>query len=1175
MSVVEETQSNQTNSKNERIDYSSKIAVYLRLRPMNKLETSKRSKKSVYLHSSSDDNNNIDRVTDLTIDSPLEGEFDFSFDKVRSVEDYSLLIQLLQENDKKRSLNFIILLQIFKEDTKQQEIYDSVSKHAEYLVCGFNTAVICFGQSGTGKSFSMLGENPLNKSVGQKKGAENTKQKDSISDKTGVIPRMAKDIFDHMGKASPVNEFTVRVSYVEIYLEQIRDLLNPSTKFLKINGGEEKSDYERRKGPILEGLTEVCCLEWTELVALLFRGNSFRVVSGERKQTDLNQSHSIFTIKIEQRNINTGRTITSKMHLVDLAGSEPDCNIPKVRSPRRKPKTNPKDRERQLVNRSHVALQNVMSALETYHNPSNHGGLPPPLPPHPDNIPYHESKLTRILWNALGGNSHTTFLLTASVASFNVKSTMGTLRFGQKCMQITNFPFVNIEASPEECNIELEKSKQIQSELLVLIKEIGSEMRRIKDKGVINPVEDEGPLWNRLNEICESNKYFVLDDQSTGVRTNKMSISLQDELKRKEEEVKDLQAKLIKARNARDNAQTQMLEMEGECVFLRNESEEVLAAKKRNTEEMIDAQNEIQRLSQRKLELEHDLRTCRFRENEAITFARLFRRFYRKLLQNNAALGTGSPHEVILKMAGVPNMDDLIDIDVLMYESGLIEEHEVNSNMNAKEYKPSTNAMIRSSALASKAKRQARSQFTRNNSTDMTSVSKNSISTKSGHWDNSSRNNVVVISSSSDSVSGELNPNSNRETISLQSPSDALADKRIDKLERDLLHITRRCIDLQLALNESEEWVELLTLSKNKKKILEENIKLKDQLKKKESDMQAIVWKMNEIQIINDTYNQRFSSREEHISYLEDKLAQLQDKEFIQTQKQQDTERKLQTEIMRLNSLLDAIARVHWQDGKKSQSTRLESRIVIPFQGGSSLEPSVRQNLLRPKEASISGSKTQFSETDSRDGRTTAGISYAPSYGPSVASSIYVDKNLLASHNIKMDDDWRTTAGLSYAPSVPSSSSTASNHNDRTNHNNLNPLFSGGKNINYEPRRLAAKKSVKIMAAVMRKPPSTSSTKTSKQTLLNQQKINGQTNNGDFNPMTPPKASPTKQANTFSPNTVIEIDKQKYLESNKKDMKIPRTPTSSSSNRSIQSVERQKSLNEAKKKLEELELHWK
>jgi hypothetical protein len=499
--------------------------------------------------------------------------------------------------------------------------------------------------------------------------------------------------------------------------------------------------------------------------------------------------------------------------------------------------------------------------------------------------------------------------------------------------------------------------------------------------------------------------------------------------------------------------------------------------------------------------------------------------------------------------------------------------------MDAKEYKPSTNAMIRSSALASKAKRQTRFPFARNNSTDLTSVSKTSISTKSGHFENSTRNNVVVISSNSDSVSGEFAPNSNRETISLQSPSDALADKRIDKLERDLLHITRRCIDLQLALNESEEWVELLTLSKNKKKILEENIKLKDQLKKKDSDMEAIVWKMNEIQIINDTYNQRFSSREEHISYLEDKLAQLQDKEFMQTHKQQDTERKLQTEIMRLNSLLDAITRVHWQDGKKSQNTRLESRIIIPFQGGSSLDPSVRQNLLRPtKEASLSGSKTQFSGSDSRDGRTTAGISYAPSYGPSVASSIYVDKNVSTScNNFKIDDDGRTTAGLSYAPSVPSSSTT-SNRNDRTNQSNINPLFVGGKNIDYEPRRLATKKNVKIMAAIMRKSPYTSSMNSTKHSPVNQQKSNKQTNNGYVNPMTPPQSSPaTRQTDTFSPHAVVEIDDQN-LASNKEDVKIPRTSTTSSSspsNRSRQSIERQKSLNDTKKKLEELELHWK
>lgn len=1074
------------------------VKVYVRFRPMNKLEISRRSHTCVKFHLG--DNNDKYNISDisalmevskngdskieqrnderdnaslrnsnsnsnyLTIDSPFEGEFQFHFDK------------------------------IFKEETKQEEVYDSISIHAKRLINGYNNAVIAFGQSGSGKTTTMMGENPLQQKDSIDETKISSKQNIEILDCTGMIPRMAKEIFDAMKKASPVIEFTVRVSFVEIYLEQIRDLLNPSKRFLKINDGEDKSDYERLKGPILEGLTEICCLDWSEVVGLLFRGNSYRVVSEQRKQTDLNQSHTIFTIKIEQRNKVTERTMTSSMNLVDLAGSELEKQVQKTKTysnttiPLGISKQPVQERERNVINRSHIALKKVIDILEAYHDPSNHNGTKPSLPPHPDDLPYHESKVTRLLCNALGGNCYTTLILTASPATFNISATLATLRFGARCRRIQNFPYVNIEASPEECNIELEKSKKIQSELLILIKQIGIEMKKIKDKGAMtNNFGNDDTLWERLNEICESNKYFVLDEQSENEKSNPISLSLQDELKRKEDEIKELQSKLSETRKARDKAQTQMLEMEGECVFLRNESEEVLEAKKRNTEEIIDAQNEIQRLSQLKLELEHSLRTSQFRETEAVTFTRLFRRFYRKLLQNNAAHGSKNPNEVMLRMAGVPNLDDLIDIDQLMYQSGILEDHEVNSNMDDKEYNPSLNAIVRSSALASKAKRQARLEITRSRShtVDMTSLTDSSrftLSTKSG---NDSLKEVIVVPSEDSSDSPSLGiPTSVSPTNTYSpkgggggqvrfadSPASKLTDKRLNQLDRDLLHITRRCIDLQMALNESEEWIELLTMSKSKSRVLKENTELQKELRKKDSDLKALIWKMNEINILNTTYNQRLTSKEHYINYLEEKLMKLQDRDMVQTYRKEETERKLRTEVMRLNTLLDAMARIHWQDGKKARSQRLESRIVIPFQGGASLDDKTREVLLQGQK--LGGGYQNFSETDSRDERTSAGISYAPSYGPSIASSIYVDKN---QSSLKHDDMSLLTRPFSQQldPTLHSLK-----ENNATADNVMNTFMTGGKSEFYEPRRTTNRKQLEVKPAVMKpnqqKPSSASS----------------------------------------------------------------------------------------------------
>ena len=976
-----------------------------------------------------------------------------------------------------------------------------------------------------------------------------------FTDNVGLIPRMAKEIFQLMNKASPLIEYIVRVSYIEIYLEQIRDLLKPSTKFLKIYDGEEQSDYERRKGPNLEGLSEICCLQWTELIDVLFRANSFRIVNAERNQTDLKQSHCIFTIKIEQRNMSTGRTITSKMNFVDLAGNEQERQL-KVHSPRSKTANSTHDnRESNLVNRSNLALNDVMKALEQYNDPSHYAGNTPPLPPHPDDIPYRESKLTRILFNCFGGNSYAAFVLTASVATLNISSTISTLRFGERCRRISNFPYINIEASPEECYIELEKSKKIQSELLILIKEIGKETKRMKDEGSINSLQDEGPLWNRINELCESNKYFALDDESAVTGTNTISMPLQDKLRRKEEDIMELRAKLREVRLERDKAQTRMLEMEGECVFLRNESEEVLAAKKRSTENIIDAQNEIQSLSQNKLELEHNLRTSRFRENEAISFARSFRRFYRNLLQNNAAHGTGSPKEIMLQMAGIPNLDDLIDIDNIMCESGLIEDYEVNSNMDNKQYNPSAKSFRRSASLASKA-RKASYQLTpqRQGTVDLTNASSGSTNiTLSTEFEESGRNVIVIPTGS---LSRRSDQSGRNEGLRMETPAGRLNKEIIDKLERDLLHITRQCIDLQLSLNELEEWREMLTMSKSQKKVMEASLKLKNELIKKESDMKALVWKMNEIQTINITFNEKLATKEEHVSYLEEKITQLQDKDSLQTYRQGQIEKNLRTEIMRLNTLLDATAKIHWQDGKKDHRNRLESRIIIPVQGGSSLDPNKREQLLQGIRAEL----TRGSISETEDGRTTTGVSYAPSYGPSVSSSIYVDKSQQLNNTIKVEE-------MSFmTPTKPSSQHKLEEAEKSCESTTPHSLFLGGKHASYEPRRTTKKTNEKILSARLKS--LTTSSKLPRH-LVSQEERAAQ----------PKESRPKARSSSNAPKkdhvpkslneTKMKLKPFDHLWSDKPDEETPK-PSSISPTKE----DRQKIMRESQEKLNNLESSW-
>mmetsp|Transcript_8266 Transcript_8266/g.10488 ORF Transcript_8266/g.10488 Transcript_8266/m.10488 type:complete len:1144 (+) Transcript_8266:213-3644(+) len=1123
----------------------SDIPVYIRFRPMNKLEISRRSRNCVTYHSTSGD----DVTRDLTVDSPMEGEYDFSFDKV------------------------------FKEKTAQEDVYnETTSPLAQKLVDGYNTALIAFGQSGSGKTYTMMGENPMQHHSKMDNPAPNQgDDSQSCNDRTGIIPRAIKEIFQLMNKASPIIEFTVRVSFVEVYLEQIRDLLNPSKRFLKLKDGEDRSEYEMKKGPILEGLCEVCCLSWTEVVSLLFKGNAFRVVSEQQKQTDLNQSHTIFTIKLEQRNLATERTITSKMHLVDLAGSEVERQLPRskiVRSPRSPTASPVQQQEIRIINQSHLGLKKVLNALGRFQRDKEN----PRYAVDPNLIPYKDSKLTRILCNALGGNCYTSFLMTATAATFNISSTVATMRYAEKIKVVKNYPYLNIEASPEECNIELEKSKKIQSELLVLIKEIGSEMRRIKDKGETNSIQDEGPLWEKLNEICESNKYFVYEeDQGNDNASNLLSITLHDEIQKKDEEIVQLKSKLAETREARDKAQSLSLEMEGECVFLRNESEEVLAAKKRNTEDIIDAQNEIQLLSQRRLELEHNLRTSQFRENEAVAFTRHFRRFYRKLLQNNAKLSSGSPEDIILKMTGVPNLDDLIDIDVLLCESGLLEDYEVNSDTDDGPYKPSVNSLVRSSALASKAKRQAMLNWNgaAPNSIDNTSITTGSRYTLSTHSESDGEgalgSTVVSPLNSSRSSTRHVELESSSmlsDPLLLHSPSEKLNNKRMNELERDLLRITRRCIDLQTCLYESEEWVEILSMRgapTNKKDDPDAQIvELKNSLSKKESDLQALVWKMNEIHLINKQYNDTLSAREQHAYFLEEQLSQFQHKLMMQSSIHEETERKLRTEIMRLNSLIDAMTKIHWSSGKKSNK-RLESRIIIPFQGGSSLDTKTREQLLEYKQMQqpphqMRSGRTLLSEASSKDdGRTSAGISYAPST-KSMASSIFVDQKSLLdqksqlSLNSKSDD-------ISFATRPPIGGATSDGIHSRSKdmpHTHLNSLAEnesktipslflvGGKNILYQPRSFTKKVGSNILPGILKSPskPSNSS-----------------------------ELQSFEDSGTLQ-NRKLEVSNQST--SSPKRLSSPKTKTGQKNQREILTdrLDRQKSLSDTRRKLDELESAW-
>lgn len=294
---------------------------------------------------------------------------------------------------------------------KQSDIFDfSIKPTVDDILNGYNGTVFAYGQTGAGKSYTMMGT--------------------SIDDNEGrgVIPRIVEQIFESI-LSSPLNiEYTVRVSYMEIYMERIRDLLQPQNDNLPIH-------EEKNRGVYVKGLLEIYVSSVQEVYEVMRRGGNARAVAATNMNQESSRSHSIFVITITQKNVETGSAKSGQLFLVDLAGSE---KIGKTGA------SGQTLEEAKKINKSLSALGMVINALTD--GKSSH-------------IPYRDSKLTRILQESLGGNSRTTLIINCSPSSYNDAETLGTLRFGMRAKSIKNKAKVNAELSPVELKQMLGKAK--------------------------------------------------------------------------------------------------------------------------------------------------------------------------------------------------------------------------------------------------------------------------------------------------------------------------------------------------------------------------------------------------------------------------------------------------------------------------------------------------------------------------------------------------------------------------------------------------------------------------------------------------------------------------------------------------------------------------------------------
>lgn len=307
--------------------------------------------------------------------------------------------------------------QNFDHSSTQIDIFNEIGKKGiSDLIEGFNVTQFAYGQSGVGKSWTMMG----------------TKDDSHLE---GIIPRSIKEIFNIVTKKPQGWYFEIEVSYLEIYMERINDLLDHTKQNLQIR-------QDTTHGIYVENITResVSCIE--DVYDLLRKGDSVRKVTATKLNEGSSRSHSILSIYLNQIRPDKSQ-ITSQLNLIDLAGSE---------RANKSQATGDVLKQGALINLSLTILSQVIHALSTIEikggKEKDHNSTP---------IPYRDSKLTRLLQSSLGGNSKTSLIIHVSPHIDNIDESISTLEFGKRTKLIKNKVTKTIKKSAEQLEQELVK----------------------------------------------------------------------------------------------------------------------------------------------------------------------------------------------------------------------------------------------------------------------------------------------------------------------------------------------------------------------------------------------------------------------------------------------------------------------------------------------------------------------------------------------------------------------------------------------------------------------------------------------------------------------------------------------------------------------------------------------
>jgi len=845
----------------------------------------------------------------VTVDSPRLGEHDFSFD------------------------------QVFDEFSTQEEVYqESVSVIPPRLLQGINSSVIAYGQSGSGKTHTLLGEgrgvelaalaanpdshdfdNPTTIQGGQTDlHREVLDPKEHPNVTAGMIPRLVNHLFDLMYESTSNDssvEFSIKCSYVEIYLEKITDLLQPGAGERGPYVGQSNSSGSSNESSII-GATELSCVCPEDVYAVLARGQAIRTKAADDNSTDSSRSHAVFTLHLEQSNKLTGELNRSRLQVFDLAGSQ------SITNPSAKSKSSAVGKERTMVNASLASFHRLIhSTVKHQKKQRKMGQYTYSKPP----IASSMSIISKILEPAIGGNTYTAMLCTGSPSSYSIDETIQTILFAQMMQKIFNTPQMACqEYTLQGYQRRLALAERQQKRLTRLIRLIAQECKHGKKKSR----EPKNPkVWDAVLQIvdADNNSNGSSEESKNNVDGfddgNDFCISIHKE-DEKDYELEELRYKLVETEklfceehSARQKSQSAYRKAHSELVALKSTNESFANYKRKVSTELSLAKKKNNELLVQNTELEHKLRTSQFREYEAVLFLRQFRTFYFRLLRNKAAQGSGGTREVLddakKRIPGAaPDLESLIDVDKMMIKSGIIESSEMSGDTPTVDYSPSEQALARSSMEGRKAEEIERRLFDSELKEEFGSAS-NELT----------RGQLIAC----------------RQKL-VSSPAGIIAMKKEKELEQNTVELSQKCIVLQNALNAEKSMVQALSGRQgavNKMKQIQETIMLKTELERRSNDLLAIVWKMNELHLVNKTISAKATSREQYSSYISEYLQETQAKSKLALSSIENEERKLRDENSELRNQLDGISLHLWQLGEHLEKAPIW-RCSVPFRGESS-----------------------------------------------------------------------------------------------------------------------------------------------------------------------------------------------------------------------------------------------